>query len=311
MKNKTILLTGCGGFIASAISKKILSDKYAKKIISIDNFSTGYESNILDGVINYRGDCFDKKLIDKVFDDNEINEVLHFAGQSSGEISFDDPSYDLNTNTLSTLMLLKKSSEKGINRFMYASTMSVYGDAEDAHEDINPIPKSFYGVSKIASEKYLDIYSKIYGMDVISLRLFNVYGPGQNLNNLRQGMVSIFIAQLLKSNVLNVHGDLNRYRDFIYIDDVVDLVIGLLQFNKFPTNVLNIGTGKKTTVKEIIDLIAKNMNIEDIVIKQPTNTPGDIYGIYANTIKLKNIFPNYQFAELSKGISAMISAYDK
>ncbi len=311
MKNKTILLTGCGGFIASAIAKKLLLESYASNIISIDNLSTGYLSNIGNEVKNYQGDCFNIELVNKIFQENDIDEILHFAGQSSGEISFDNPAYDLNTNTLSTILLLNKAAETGIKKFMYASTMSVYGDAMDAHEDINPAPKSFYGVGKLASEKYLNIYSDIYGIEVISLRLFNVYGPGQNLENLRQGMVSIFIAQLMKKNELNVHGDLNRFRDFIYIDDVVDLVTKLLSLKTFPCKVLNIGTGKRTTVKALIDIIAERMNINNLKIDHPSQTPGDIYGIYANINKLKKIFPNYKFKDLPTGISEMISAYDK
>ena len=167
-KSKCILITGCGGFIGSSLAKEVIRRDHSVEIVTIDNLSTGFKSNIPKNVKTYIGNCFDAKIIDKVFLENQITEIIHFAGQSSGEISFDDPTYDLNTNTLSTIMLLKKASEAKVKN-LYASSMSVYGDTIDAKETAICSPKSFYGVGKLASEKYLEIYSKNFGIDVISL----------------------------------------------------------------------------------------------------------------------------------------------
>ena len=133
--------------------------------------------------------------------------------------------------------------------------MSVYGTQPDfaVKEDSKCHPKSFYGVGKLASENYLQIYSD-YGLHTTSLRLFNVYGPGQNLENLRQGMVSIFLAQLIKDKSIHVKGLSSRFRDFVYIDDVVDLFIDCLTNQNTIGEEINVGTGKDKTIKEYCEL---------------------------------------------------------
>ena len=162
--------------------------------------------NIPEGVTFIQGDCQDEQTIQSL-EKYEFEAIFHIAGQSSGEISFDDPVYDLQTNAQSTLLLLKLALKVGCKKFVYASTMSVYGDKPDApvEEDTTLNPKSFYGVGKVASEHYLRIYAQ-YGVNSVALRLFNVYGPGQNMENLRQGMVSIFLAQAFENKHIHVKG---------------------------------------------------------------------------------------------------------
>ena len=165
---------------------------------------------------------------------------------------------------------------------------------------------SFYGVGKYASEQYLRIYKEQYDIDYICLRLFNIYGPGQNLKNLRQGMASIFLAQLLESNEINVHGSLDRYRDMVYVHDVVQVIENIYFMNEFPCSILNIGTGIKTTVGKLIDLIALNLGIKNLVINQPSETRGDIFGITSNTDRFYKYFPDFKFTPLEKGIKKMV-----
>ena len=134
--------------------------------------------------------------------------IYHFAGQSSVEISYSDPIYDIETNVKSTLILLKhveKYCPKA--HFIYASSMSVYGGEEPMpkKEDMLLNGNNFYAIGKKASEEYLNIYSK-KGLRTTSIRLFNIYGPGQNLDNLSQGMISIYVAQALKGNKCSYKG---------------------------------------------------------------------------------------------------------
>ena len=127
--------------------------------------------------------------------------ILHLAGQSSGELSYHDPAKDLEKNTQSTLNLIKYGIKNNINKIIYASSMSIYGDLDSnsglASENLIPNPKSCYGISKLASEKYLNLFKD--DLPFIAMRMFNVYGPGQDLNNLKQGMVSIYLAQAIKN----------------------------------------------------------------------------------------------------------------
>ena len=275
---KNYLVTGAAGFIGAAVSRRLLEQGH--QVVSIDNLSTGSLDNVPEGVDLYQGDCQDQEIFSKL-PQCKYDAIFHIAGQSSGEISFDDPIYDLRTNTESTLLLLKFALQVDCRRFIFASTMSVYGkgngEAVSESDELNP--ESFYGVGKIASEKYLSIYEK-YGISSTALRLFNVYGPGQNLDNYRQGMISIFLAQMVRDKKLLIKGSLERFRDFVYIDDVVDSFIICLNKPLTKNNVFNIATGKKTRVAELLSIMVDIYGEVPVTIEGCTS--GDIFGIYAN-----------------------------
>jgi UDP-glucose 4-epimerase len=169
--------------------------------------------------------------------------------------------------------------------------MSIYGDQGDSPVKENTLlkPKSFYGVGKIASEHYQNIYKK-YGINCTSLRLFNVYGPGQNLNNLKQGMVSIFISQAINSKKIIVKGSKIRFRDFIFIDDVVEAFISSIDNNFKGFRAINISRGVKTTVEELMFLIKANLPFS-FSVDYSGSTPGDQHGIIGD--------PSYAKKELS------------
>ena len=273
------LVTGVGGFIGAAVAKALLDAGH--RVVGVDNLSTGYENNIPPGTDFFKADCQDASLYDRLPDHN-YDAILHIAGQSSGEISFDDPVYDLRTNAESTLHLLKYALAKNCRRMIYASTMSVYGMQPDhpVREDTLPVPHSFYGVGKLASEHYLRLYEQ-YGVRSTCLRLFNVYGPGQNMANLRQGMVSIFMAMMIADGHIHVKGSPDRYRDFVYIDDVVRAFLLCLQNPASSGGVFNIAGSGKVTVGEIINKMI-SLHHRPVTVKFEGSTSGDIPGIHAN-----------------------------
>ena len=299
---KKILITGVAGFIGSYISKRFLEEGYY--VYGIDDLSTGKISNIPKKVdfINY--DLSKKNLSKKI--DKKIQYILHLAGQSSGEISFENPMDDLKKNTISTLNLINCSKNLKLKKFLYASSMSVYGDhrIQPVKENFELIPNSCYGISKIASEKYLNVFKN--KVPYLNMRMFNVYGPGQNMLNLKQGMISIYLAQALTQKKIMVKGSLKRFRDFIYIDDVVDIWFKAC-FIKEKNLCLNIGSGKKTYVKSVLDILKQELKINYTV---GNSTPGDQFGIYADISKLKKILKNIQFTKLSIGLKKFIK-YEK
>ena len=300
------LVTGAAGFIGAALASRLI--KEGNQVVTIDNLSTGNISNIPDGVKFIEGDCGNQDVYSNIPHD-PYDAIFHIAGQSSGEISFDDPIYDIRTNAESTLLLLKFALKNNCKRFIFASTMSVYGikperpvkENEDCH------PESFYGIAKLASEHYLRVYEQ-FGIDTTSLRLFNVYGPGQNMDNLRQGMVSIFLAQMLKDKRIHVKGSADRFRDFIHVDDVVESFLRCLSCDKSKSEIINIANGKATKVKEIIDLLVSSQE-EKIEVVYQGGTPGDIHGIFADITQIKNIFGDWQKIELKEGIAEMVKSY--
>jgi len=285
------LVTGGAGFIGSAISQKLIDKGH--EVYIIDNLTTGFIHNIPKKAIFIKGDFSQDQTILEL-EEIRFDCIFHIGGQSSGEISFEQPEYDLNTNTLSTLKLLKYAQRTSCKKFIYASTMSVYGEnkrKEKFCEKDETNPKSFYAVGKLATERYLDIYSREYDIEFVALRYFNVYGPGQNLENLKQGMVSIYLKQFLDESFekVIVKGDLNRFRDLIYIDDVVNITIRSAEDKNFSNKIINVATGKKTTVKEILNLIVHYTNSKK-VIEIGEGTPGDQFGIFADNTSLKKLY---------------------
>ena len=300
------LVTGAAGFIGSALAGKLVDAGHI--VVTIDNLSTGFRELIPEGVIFIEGDCQDESIIDQL-NFNQFDAIFHIAGQSSGEISFEDPLYDLQTNAQSTLLLLKYALKMNCKKFIYASTMSVYGSQSDIpiKEEASTFPQSFYAVGKLASERYLNIYSK-YNIDIVALRLFNVYGPGQNMENLKQGMVSIFLAQALSNKHILVKGSPERFRDLVYIDDIVNSFTIFLGANKSGYRCYNVSTGVRTTVRELVEKIGVYLPYE-VSVEYSDSTPGDQFGIYGDATKIeKELGWKYQ-TDLDDGLKKMIKWY--
>jgi UDP-glucose 4-epimerase len=290
-----ILITGVAGFIGSKVANYF--SKNGCEVTGVDDLSQGYFNNVPNNIKFIKYDLSSYDIYKKL--PKDCDYILHIAGQSSGEISFDDPVSDLNKNTQSTLNLIKYGIEKKVKKILYASSMSVYGDVPDMpiKEDYPATPISCYGVSKLTSERYLEIFKD--KLPYLNLRMFNVYGPGQDLTNLRQGMVSIFLAQAIDDGRIHVKGNLNRFRDFIYIDDVVEAWYKL-SFNNTVNSTINLGTGTRTTIEELLLIIKKNF--KNIDYYSSGSTPGDQKGIYADNSLCKNLINIAQFTKLEDGI---------
>lgn len=295
-----VLVSGVGGFIGSHVARRFLADGH--EVIGIDDFSGGYRHNVPVGVRLIEGDLSRSSTISAVPPGSEI--ILHLAGQSSGEISFDDPIADLNKNVVSTLNLIRYGIENDSARIVYASSMSAYGDTGDAPiaEDARCSPLSCYGVGKLAAEGYLRIYS--HRLPFVALRMFNVYGPGQDMLNLRQGMVSIFLAQALAGKRVHVKGSLQRFRDFIYIGDVVEAWSRAATTPAAANETFNVGTGIRTTVSALLE--AMRVQIPGMEWFVEGSTPGDQTGIYADTAKMRQVLEFNRLTPLSEGMAHFV-----
>lgn len=300
---QTYLVTGAAGFIGAAVAEKLVKSGHC--VVTIDNLSTGYRHHIPDHVIFIEGSTFDPNIIDQL-GEKKFDAIIHIAGQSSGEVSFENPVYDLQTNCQSTLMLLDYARKTGCNKFIYASTMSVYGDHDPAEcfEETPLLPRSFYAVGKIASEHYMRIYSKQFGLSCTALRLFNTYGEGQNMNNLKQGMASIYLAMAIKDHKISVKGSKDRFRDFVYISDVADAFIRSIE-REGGYEVMNVCTGEFTTVEEVVNTIVHSFD-DQIDIEYIEGTPGDQFGIYGNNKKILDVLGWAPQVAFSEGMSKMI-----
>ena len=300
---KTYLVTGVAVFIGSAISRKLLENGH--KVVGIDNFSTGFHHNIPDDVEFFEVDISEANQL-KTLNNFTFNAVLHLAAQTSGEISFDDPPKDLLINALGTLNLLEYCKDHKINRFLYASSMAVYGDVEDKPISISQHtnPKSYYGITKLAGEQYVQAFSD--RIKTTSFRIFNVYGPGQNMQNIKQGMISIYLYYFMKNKPVLVKGSKDRFRDFIYIDDVVSAWTKAIDEPKAYGAIYNLGSGVKTTVEELLKLIAKKWGDPEHSIEYTEGTPKDMFGIQADTKPIMKDLDWKPETDIEEGLSQFI-----
>ena len=298
---KNILITGVAGFIGSKVADRFKKENF--NIFGVDDLSTGSLKNIPKGIKFIKADLSNKKNLNLL--PKDCYQILHLAGQSSGEMSFEDPINDLNKNTLSTLNLIDYGIKKKVKLFLYASSMSVYGKLtkEKVRGEHSCEPLSCYGISKRTSEKYLKMFCS--KLPFIGLRMFNVYGPGQNMNNLKQGMVSIYLAQALKNKKINIKGSLNRVRDFIFIDDVVDAWFKASMLKKNLNQNINIGTGIPTSVKKLVELITQK--IKKTQFSTNNGTRGDQTFVCSDNSLLKKTLNKKNFISLDLGLDKFIT----
>ena len=247
-----ILVTGAAGFIASQIADALIEAGH--KVVILDDLSTGFENNINPKAKFIKANICDKSLY-KLFETEKFDVVNHHAAQMDVRRSVKDPEFDATTNILGTINLLQNSAKHGIKKFMFASTGgAVYGEQDyfPADEKHNTQPKSPYGISKLAVEKYLYFYHSEYKLNYTILRYANIYGPRQNPFG-EAGVVAIFSTKLLKDEqpIINGHG--KQTRDYVFVGDVVKA--NLLTLNDQSSDIYNIGTGIETDVNQLFHFI--------------------------------------------------------
>ena len=299
------LVTGAAGFIGSCVARELIAQGH--EVVTIDNLSTGKRSVVPEGCAFIEGDCGNPDTIAKL-EGRKFEAILHIAGQSSGEVSFENPVYDLQTNTQSTLLLLQHARRTGCSKFVYASSMSVYGDHPEnpfCSETTPAVPKSFYAVGKLASENYMRIFSSSFGINCTALRFFNVYGIGQNLDNLKQGMASIFLAMAIANRHIVVKGAKDRFRDFVNVKDVVRAVLLAAERGE-GFGVYNVSTGIGTTVESVIGAIKENLHFS-VDEEYIAGTPGDQHGISGDFSKIKEAFGWEPSIDFKSGMGEMVA----
>jgi len=249
-----VLVTGGAGFIGSHLVDRLLADGH--EVVVLDNLSTGKRENIIDHrrLFFFLGDVAGVNSVTAAFSFGPFDAVFHVAGQASIVTSFEDPQADLRTNILGTVNLLQLCVQHGVRRFLYASSMTVYGHPTSLPVAENHLlcPVSCYGISKMAAERYVHATA---GIDATSFRMFNVYGKRQLLDNPYQGVAGIFIGNVLRGEPITIYGGGEQSRDFVHVLDVVDAWMLALHNPAASGQVFNLGTGASVSVNELAELL--------------------------------------------------------
>jgi UDP-glucose 4-epimerase len=270
----TILVTGGAGFIGSHVAEKL--DTARARVVVFDNLSTGLKTAIPKHTIFVKGDVRSNTAVDAVIKKYKPDVVCHIAGQASNINSFTDPYSDVDVNYIGTINVVTACVRNRVPRLVYASSMLAAN------------PTSYYGISKYAAERFVlatalrpDLGCRLR---VTSLRMFNVYGSGQSITNPYQGVLAIFIGNVLRGEPIRIFGSGRQTRDFIYIDDVCEAWKRVIHNPKSYGKVLDLGSGKPISINRlataVIAACGKNPRTYPIIHAPPR--PGDLPVVRAN-----------------------------
>lgn len=253
------LITGGAGFIGSNLAEALV--RSGERVRIFDNFSTGSADNVAairKDIEIVEGDLRDFEAVKRAM--QGVTYVSHQAALRSVERSVDDPLSSDEVNVHGTLHVLTAARDaKTVKRVVYASSSSVYGDNEalPKTEDLTPMPVSPYAVSKLAAENYCRVFTKLYGLETVSLRYFNVFGPKQSPESRYAAVVPLFMRAALQGEPLEIHGDGEQSRDFTYIDNVVQANRLSCTTPGVGGEVFNVACGERHSLLEIADIVAR------------------------------------------------------
>ncbi|MBI4342271.1 MAG: NAD-dependent epimerase/dehydratase family protein [Candidatus Omnitrophica bacterium] len=299
-----VVVTGGAGFVGSHLARQLLEAGH--HVTVVDNLATGRRGHVPAGAEFLELDVSRPESLGAL-PGGSFDAVCHLAAQSSGPASAEMPYHDLQANAASTLLLSRWCLERRVPRFLYASSMAIYGEAASpVREDAACAPLSYYGVSKLASEHLLRLAAR-EGLDVACFRMFSVYGPGQNLGNLTQGMVSIYLAYLLQGIEVPVTGSLQRVRDFLYIDDAVRAWRLALERPLRPgVSTWNLGSGRPVTVRALLDALLAAVQLPaSHPIRELPGSAADQFALYADVTTARRDLGWQPSVSLPDGLEAM------
>jgi len=269
MKDKRIVITGGAGFIGSNIAEELCTDN---EVVIIDDLSSGHLRNIerllkTNTVRFIQGSITDLSLLGEAFAGADY--VFHQAAQVSVQMSIEAPLRTNEVNVVGTLNVLTAAKDRGVRKVICASSCAVYGNTSTLPitEDAPPDPESPYAVTKLTDEHYCRVFALLYALPTVSLRYFNVYGPGQDPHSDYAAVIPKFITQSLRNQPLTVFGDGHQTRDFVFITDVVQANISAAE--AAAPGAYNIGTGQQTSVLELASLVLKLAGRQSTISHRP------------------------------------------
>lgn len=306
---KTYLVTGGAGFIGSTLCEKLIKEQ--NKVIIIDNFCDFYNpelkhkniEKIKNSIKLYEGDIRDRKILKQIFEENNIDIVVHLAAMAGVRSSIENPILYQEVNCTGTQNLLEEMRLHNIANLVMSSSSSVYGNCKQVpfREDmVVDYAISPYAATKKANEVMTHVYHSLYNINVIMLRFFTVYGPKQRPDL----AINKFTRLMLEGKEIPIYGDGTTARDYTYIDDIVDGIISSCDYVDLNTDVyeiINLGNSSPVSLKDMVDTISKVLVVKPKLKYMPMQ-PGDVNITYADISKAKNLLGYEPKIEFEEGI---------
>jgi UDP-glucose 4-epimerase len=266
------LITGAAGFLGSALANRLAWEGH--QVRGLDDLSTGDPQKLSPDVHFTRGDVNDRPKLWTLL--QEVDCVYHLAARVLVAESILYPREYNASNVGGTVSLMEAMRDVGVRRVVLISSGAVYGDQgqQPLREDASPDPHSPYAVSKLAAEFYVRTIGALWGIETVNLRVFNAYGPGQHLPASHPPVIPNFLRQAVRNGTLVVHGDGSQTRDYVFVDDVVEAMVAAATAPSVGRQVINVGSGTETGVRELVSLVMKVTNSRAEVIYNPRTDPG-------------------------------------
>jgi UDP-glucose 4-epimerase len=303
------LVTGGAGFIGSNICRKLVSQGCFVRVV--DNLLTGKKSNlagVADKIEFIHADMGDSEVARSAVKDVDV--VLHQGALPSVPVSIDNPAATHKHCVDATFTLLLAARDAGVKRFVYAASSSAYGDAPTSPkvETMPASPLSPYAVAKLTGEYYCSVFHKIFGLETVSLRYFNVFGPHQDPASQYAAAIPAFVTAILRDEPPTIYGDGEQSRDFTYVDNVVDANLLAARAKQTRGEVINIACGQAVTVNEIIDMINKLLG-KNTTPTYAASRPGDVKHSLADITAAENLIGFKPTVPFREGLQLAIDWY--
>ena len=266
------LITGAAGFLGAALANRLAREN--NSVRGLDDLSTGEPTALLPEIHLTRGDINDRPKLWTLLQD--VDCVYHLAARVSVPESLLYPVEYNKVNVGGTVTLMEAMRDVGVRRVVFISSGAVYGEqaSQPVKENATPNPRSPYAVSKLSSEFYIRTIGQLWGIETVTLRVFNAYGPGQHLPPVHAPVIPYFLRQACHNGTLVLHGDGSQSRDYVYLDDVVNAMAAASIAPGINQEIINIGSGKDTSVRDLVSLVLEVTGGKPEIVYNPRNEGG-------------------------------------
>ena len=302
------LVTGGAGFIGSHLTEELV--RRGEQVRVVDSLITGHRKNLahLSGVDFLEGDLADLAIAKRAV--TGIDYVLHQAAIPSVPRSVEDPITSNRANIDSTLSVLVAARDAGVKRVVYAGSSSAYGNTPTLpkHEDMPANPLSPYALQKLVGEQYMQMFTQLYGLETVTIRYFNVFGPRQDPSSPYSGVISVFAKALLQNTAPTIYGDGEQTRDFTYVANVVDGVLRAVKAPHASGQVVNVATGSRISLNTLFTTMRDAIG-SGLDVKYGPTRDGDVKDSQADITRARRLLGYEPLVSLEEGLKKTIDWY--